>query len=254
MTGMSYGGKKWLGRKPEVQPDRREADCGKPMKPMSDAKYNRLGKSGGDAASLAPAGDRMTDSQSTTHIFVWVAAAAILLIAGFVSYEGYELCTKRRKTGAQEVPTGPRVAATPAPAPERARQPSVPAKQAVAQGEPTVFAAVVRAEQARKDAGVPEKAAALFAGAMMRWTGQTTEWEKRVAEMNLARLHSCIPDEDNDMIVTFHARLLRDEIPSSRLDARRCLDRLASSGGLTCGDLYRRPVGIDPSRFGFREY
>ena len=197
----------------------------------------------------------MTISQHTPNIFVWTAAAVVAAVVWCVPYAKDYFVSRRfaaqGRARDREAPTDAHWAATPL---EGARQPLVAESQARTQGEPVVFAAVVRSEQARRDAGVPEKAASLFAGAAMRWTGQKVEWERRVAEMNLPRLHSRIPDEDDYTIMTFHARLLRDEIPSSRLDVGRYLKRLAASGGLTCGDVYRLEVSIDPSRFGFREF
>ena len=199
----------------------------------------------------------MTDSQHTPHIFVWAAAAVVAAVAvvWLVPYARNYFVSRRdaepRRARDRAAPTDAHWAAIP---PEEVRQAFVAESQAGTQGEPVVFAAVVRAEHARRDTGFPEKAAALFAGAAMRWTGQNAEWERRVSEMNLPWLHSYIPDKDNYTIMTFHARLPRDEIPSSWLDVRRCLKRLAASGDLTCGDVYRLEVSIDPSRFGFREF
>jgi len=192
----------------------------------------------------------MMDSQYSTQVFVFGAAAAVVLIVVAGAVVTLLRSAELRSRDDQDTAASTRVV----PVPEGPRKPFVVEKRTVPPAVPVVFAALVRAEQARKDAGTPEKAAALFADAEMRWTGKNAEWEKRVAEMRLLRLHSCLPGEDKDMIVTFSARLPCDEIPSSRLDIRRCLNRLASNGGLTCGDLYVRPVGIDPSRFGFKEF
>ena len=199
----------------------------------------------------------MTDSQHTPHIFVWaaaatVAAAAVVWLLPYAKdYFGSRRYAEPRRARGREAPTDAHWAAAP---PEGVRQPFAGESQAVTRGEPIVFAAVVRAEQAQRDAVVPEEAAALFAGAAMRWAGQNSEWEKRIAEMNLPRLHSCIPDEDDYMVVTFHARLPREEIPSNRLEIRRCLEGLATSGGLTFGDFYKLPLSVNPSRFGFRGF
>ena len=70
----------------------------------------------------------------------------------------------------------------------------------------------------------------------------------------MPQLPSWSPEGDDRVIATYRAELPADEIPRNFLGIQRSLNKLASNGSLKSGALYGRPVGIDPSRFGFKEF
>jgi len=199
--------------------------------------------SGGYSTGTAAASGATPDSGHGISISVSTLAVAILLIAGVVVIR-----SMAKKD--QEKLTGPRVP----PAPGTAAPPSATVQSPIPQLVPVVFAAVVRATQARTVAGTPEQAAALFHGAVMCWTGSESEWGRRAAEMGLPQLPSWSPGGDDRVIATYRAELPADEIPRNFLGIQRSVNKLASNGSLKSGALYGRPVGIDPSRFGFKEF
>jgi len=200
--------------------------------------------SDGHSAATAPASGTAPESGHGISISVGTLAVAILLIAGVV------VIRSMAKRDWQDKSFGPRVP----PAPGRAAPSSATEHSPLPQLVPVVFAAVVRATQARTAAGTPEQAATLFHGAVMRWTGLESEWVRRVTEMGLPQLPSWSPEGDDRVIATYLAELPSDEIPRKFLAIQRSLNKLASNGSLKSGALYGRPVGIDPSRFGFKEF
>ena len=202
------------------------------------------GTANNSSSSRTAAGSGATpDSGHGISISVDTLAVAILLIAGVVVMISF---TKR----GQKKSTGLRVP----PAPGTAAPPTATVQSPLSQLVSVVFAAVVRATQARTAAGRPEQAAALFHGAVMYWTGSESEWGRRAAEMNLSQLPSWSPEGDDRVIATYRAELSADKIPHNFLGIQSSLNNLASNGNLKSGALYGRPVGIDPSRFGFKEF
>jgi hypothetical protein len=200
--------------------------------------------SDGYSAATAPASVTAPDSGHSISITVGTLAVAILVIAGVVLIRSLAKKDGQQDTAGTSVPL-----ASGSPTPAAAKQPRSPVQMV-----PVVFAAVVRAAHARTAAGTPEQAAELFQGAAMRWAGSAAEWSQRATEMGLPQLPSWSPEGDDRVIATYRAELPWDEIPNNFIGIQRSLNNLASNGSLKSGALYGRPLGIDPSRFGFREF
>jgi len=203
----------------------------------STANNSSGGYSTGTAASSGTTPDSGHGISISFVTFLAVAILGVVVIRSMAKKD-------------QEKSTAPRVP----PAPGTAAPPSATVQSPLPQLVSVVFAAVVRASQARTAAGTPEQAAALFHGAVMCWTGSESEWDRRAAEMGLPQLPSWSPEGDDRVIATYRAELPADEIPRNFLGIQRSLNKLASNGSLKSGALYGRPVGIDPSRFGFKEF
>lgn len=201
---------------------------------MADTANN---SSDGFSTDTAAASGATPDSGHGISISVGTLAVVILLIV---------MISKRD----QKKSTGLRVP----PVPGTAAPPTATVQSPLSQLVSVVFAAVVRATQARTAGGRPEQAAALFHGAVMCWTGSEPEWGWRAAKMDLPQLPSWSPEGDDRVIATYRAELPADKIPHNFLGIQRSLNKLASNGSLKSGALYGRPVGIDPSRFGFKGF
>ena len=201
----------------------------------------RTANNSSDAYGSATANGAPPDSEYGIISSVSILAAAIVLFAAAAVIRSW---LKR----SHEKSTGPRVPS----APRSTTSPSATVQIPLSQFVPVIFAAVVRATQARTAAGVPEKAAALFHGAVMCWIGSELEWGLRAAEMGLSQLPSWSPEGDDRVVATYRAEMPADETPRNFLSIQRSLNKLASNGSLKRGALYGRPVGIDPSRYGFK--
>ena len=207
---------------------------------MASTANNRAG---GDSTGTEAAIGATPDSGHGTSISIGTLAVAILLIAGVV------VVRSMAKKDQQKF-AGPRVPS----APGTTAPPFATVQSPLPQLVPVVFAAVVRATHASAAAGAPEQAAALFQSAVMCWTGSELEWGRRAAEMGLPQLPSWSPKGDDRVIATYRAVMATDEIPHNFLGIQRSLNKLVSNGSLKSGALYGRPAGIDPSRFGFKEF
>lgn len=119
---------------------------------------------------------------------------------------------------------------------------------------PVIFAARLKVEHIKGNENLAQKAPSLFSEAEMRWTGPTSEWEQRIAEMGLDSTGSQPPKDEPKAIILFSSHLPLDKIPNNRSAIHRCLSNLLADNDLKFEGFYKTKIGVNITRYGFEEF